>query len=94
MKAALFLALGLMALAVTGCGRSGEARPYPLSTCIVSDEKLGSMGEPYVFVHEGQEIKLCCKGCLKDFQREPEKYLAKLGPPPPPPPPAGLPAPQ
>jgi len=36
------------------------------------------MGEPYVFVHEGQQIKLCCDGCLKDFKKEPAKYLAKL----------------
>jgi hypothetical protein len=54
------------------------AKPYPLKTCIVSDEKLGEMGKPYVFVHEGQEIKLCCKDCLKDFNKEPAKYIKKL----------------
>ena len=43
-----------------------KAKPYPLKTCIVSDEKLGEMGKPYIFVHEGQEIKLCCKGCQKE----------------------------
>ncbi len=54
-------------------------KPYPLKTCIVSGEKLeGDMGKPYVFVHEGQEIKLCCKGCLKDFNKEPAKYIKKL----------------
>jgi hypothetical protein len=55
-----------------------NAKPYPLKTCIVSDEALDSMGKPYVFVHEGQEIKLCCKGCLKDFNKEPAKYLKKM----------------
>ncbi len=56
-----------------------KAKPYPLKTCIVSDEQLGGdMGKPYVFVHEGQEIKLCCKGCLKDFDKAPAKYLKKL----------------
>lgn len=55
-----------------------NAKPYPLKTCIVSDEKLGGMGDPYVFVHEGQEIKLCCKGCVKDFKKAPQKYLKKL----------------
>jgi hypothetical protein len=54
------------------------AKPYPLEKCIVSDEKLGGMGKPYVFTHEGQEIKLCCKSCLKDFNKEPAKYLKKL----------------
>ncbi len=42
---------------------TAEVKPYPLDTCVVEDEKLGSMGDPYVFVHEGQELKLCCKGC-------------------------------
>ena len=55
--------------------------PYPLSTCIVSDEPLGSMGEPHVFTHEGQEIKLCCKKCLKQFNKDPAGHLAKLGSP-------------
>lgn len=56
-----------------------KAKPYPLKTCIVSGEKLdGDMGKPYVFVHEGQEIKLCCKGCLKDFNKEPANYIKKL----------------
>ena len=55
-----------------------KAKPYPLKTCIVSGEKLGEMGKPYVFVKDGQEFKLCCKGCLKDFNKEPAKYIKKL----------------
>jgi hypothetical protein len=55
-----------------------EAKPYKPDTCIVSDEKLGEMGKPVVFVHEGQEIKLCCKSCRKDFDKDPVKYLEKL----------------
>lgn len=55
-----------------------KAKPYPLKTCVVSDEKLGEMGEPYVFTHEGKEIKLCCKSCLKDFKKDPAKYLKKI----------------
>ena len=34
------------------------AKPYPLVKCIVSDEKLGEMGKPYVFTHEGQDPDL------------------------------------
>jgi hypothetical protein len=56
-----------------------KAKPYPLKTCLVSGEKLdGDMGKPYVFVHEGQEFKLCCKGCLKDFNKEPAKFVKQL----------------
>src|SRR5262245_3936685 len=58
---------------------SKSVKPYPLKTCLVADEKLdGDMGKPYVFVEKGQEIKLCCKSCLKDFQKEPAKYLKKI----------------
>ena len=58
--------------------KEAKAKAYPLDTCIVSDEKLGSMGDPYVFTHEGQEIKLCCKSCQKDFKKTPNKFLNKL----------------
>ena len=62
-------------------GRTAEAvqtKPYQLGTCIVSDEKLGEMGKPVVFVHQSQEIKLCCKDCRKDVDKAPAKYLKKL----------------
>jgi hypothetical protein len=26
-----------------------KTKPYPLETCAVTDEKLGEMGDPYVF---------------------------------------------
>ncbi|MCP5521662.1 MAG: hypothetical protein H7A46_08950 [Verrucomicrobiales bacterium] len=55
-----------------------KVKPYPLPTCLVSDEKLGDMGKPVGFVYQGQEIRLCCKGCRKDFDKEPGKYLKKL----------------
>ena len=55
-----------------------KAKPYPLATCIVSGEKLGEMGDPFVFTHNGQEIKLCCKSCKKQFDKNPETYLKKL----------------
>ena len=56
-----------------------KPRPYPLDTCLVSGEKLGSGGmKPHVFTHEGREIKLCCKDCLKDFNKEPAKFIKKL----------------
>jgi hypothetical protein len=83
---ALLLAVGVL---LTGCGKStpsaadkaAAAKPYPLAVCVVSGEKLGSMGAPFVFVHQGQEIKLCCGGCEDDFKKEPAKFLAKLAKP-------------
>ncbi len=55
-----------------------EIKPYPLKTCVVSGEKLGEMGKPYVFTNGNREIKFCCKSCLKDFNKEPAKYIKKL----------------
>ncbi len=55
-------------------------RPYPLNTCLVSGGKLGSMGEPVIYVYEGQEIRFCCAGCISRFEKNPEKYMKKLGP--------------
>jgi hypothetical protein len=74
--AVAYLAAPLTALAADK--KATAAKPYPLDKCIVSDEKLGEMGEPFAFVHEGQEIKLCCKPCQKDFNKDPKKYLKKI----------------
>lgn len=68
----------LVATFVISCGEAAKSKPYPLTTCIVSGEKLGSMGEPIVFVHEGQEVQFCCKACKPKFEKEPAKYLAQL----------------
>jgi hypothetical protein len=55
-----------------------KAKPYTLKTCIISGDKLGEMGKPYVFEYKGREIKLCCKNCLKDFNQDPAKNVKKI----------------
>lgn len=55
------------------------ANSYLLSTCVVSGEALGSMGQTIMINHEGVEVRLCCKGCVKKFNADPAKYLEKLG---------------
>jgi YHS domain-containing protein len=52
--------------------------PDNLKTCPVSGDKLGEMGKPYVFVYQGQEVKLCCPMCKADFDKDPQKYLKKI----------------
>ena len=78
LTAVLLAGLAAGTLSARAADKDKKPKPYPLDKCVVSDEKLGSMGEPYVFTHEGQEIKMCCKGCLKDFKKEPAKYLKKI----------------
>jgi YHS domain-containing protein len=76
---AAFAAAPLASRAADADAKTGkDAKPYPLKTCVVSGETLGEMGKPYVFTHEGREVQLCCKNCLKDFNKEPAKYLKKL----------------
>lgn len=57
-----------------------KAKPYPLKTCVVSDEKIDPNGDmkPYSFVQDGQEVTLCCKGCLKDFNKDKVGFLKKV----------------
>ena len=55
-----------------------KLKPYPLKTCVVSGEKLGEMGDPYVWEYQGREIKFCCKGCIKDFKKDPAKYIKMM----------------
>jgi len=50
-------------------------KPDLLTTCPVSGDKLDEMGKPYVFVYQGQEVKLCCSNCKKDFDKDPDKYI-------------------
>ena len=72
------IAFGPMAALSDDKAKDSKPKPYPLQTCVVTDEKLGEHGKPYVFTHAGQELKLCCKGCLKDFKKEPAKYTKKI----------------
>ena len=59
-------------------GSTAGVKPYLSPACIVGGNKLGSMGTPVRLVHEGQEIKFCCKPCVKKFNANPGKYLSKL----------------
>jgi YHS domain-containing protein len=67
--------------ALAACAASAaEVKPYPSDVCIVSGNKLGSMGTPVTIVHNGQEVKFCCKPCVAKFKKDPEKYLKKIAP--------------
>ena len=46
--------------------------------CVVSGEPLGEFGDPYVVEHAGRFALTCCRGCSRDFEDDPEKYLNRL----------------
>lgn len=75
------LLLGTTSLVLADDAKPAQKpKPYTLKTCIVSGEDIGKDADmkPHVFTYQGQEVKLCCKGCLKDFNKEPAKYLKKI----------------
>ena len=67
MKKYLFIIM--LAAVFVGCEEEG--------VCIVTGNKLGSMGDPVAFEHEGQTYKVCCAPCIKKFKKNPEKFLTE-----------------
>lgn len=58
---------------------------YPMATCAVSGDQLdgGEMGKPQEYVYQepgkpDQLVRFCCKDCVKDFNKEPAKYLQTI----------------
>ncbi len=75
------LVLGMATLTSTAMAADTTNAPPKLdllTTCPVSGNKLGEMGDAYVFVYKGQEVKLCCGGCKSAFDKDPAKYIKKI----------------
>ena len=57
---------------------------YPTDVCVVSGDKLGAdMGKPQDFIYRDagkpdRLVRFCCKDCIKDFNKEPEKFLKAI----------------
>jgi len=47
--------------------------------CPVSGEPLGEMGAPVKVDVAGQQVFICCASCKEDLEKDPAKYLAKIG---------------
>ncbi len=78
LAAAMLLLLPSCASSDGAGASSSSIKRYPLATCIVTDNELGSMGPVITKVYQNQEVKFCCKPCIKKFDAEPAKFLAKL----------------
>jgi hypothetical protein len=55
-------------------------KTYPIDTCGVSGEKLGSMGDPVEFMYGHRLVRICCKGCMKSFKEDPAAFMEKVYP--------------
>lgn len=63
----------------------GARAAYPLDTCVVSGESLGLHGhgrqKDMIYREPGKPdrlVRFCCKGCIDDFNKDPEKFLKAL----------------
>lgn len=76
------LTLALLSSMLLGAGivsaTDGVPAAYPLKKCVVSGESLGEMGKPVKVTQDGTDIYLCCKSCLKDFKKDPAKFVAMV----------------
>lgn len=58
---------------------------YPIDTCVVSGESLGLHGHgkqtDMIYREPGKPdrlVRFCCKSCISDFKKDPEKFLKVL----------------
>jgi hypothetical protein len=57
----------------------GRAAVEAQEWCAIStDQRLGSMGPPLKLDITGQTVFLCCKGCQRKAEADPEKTLASV----------------
>jgi len=56
------------------------AKPATNAKCPVMGEKINPAKSPKIVVR-GREYYLCCQGCDKKLQADPDKYLEKDGTP-------------
>lgn len=45
---------------------------------VLNDNRLGAMGTPVKIVVKDEPVLLCCKGCTKKAQSNPDQTLAKV----------------
>ena len=57
---------------------SANFKPYPLESCLITDEGLESKGDTITRYYQGRELKICCKACENAFKANPDAFMAKL----------------
>lgn len=51
---------------------------YPLKTCPVSGQQLGSMGDPAEMILAGRLVRLCCPPCERQLHENPARFIAQI----------------
>ncbi|WP_337175079.1 efflux RND transporter periplasmic adaptor subunit [Paludisphaera sp.] len=63
-------------------GRLASLTVEQQERCLVTNAKLGSMGDPLPVKVAGKGLWICCAGCEAKLEGDPTKYLSKLAPAP------------
>lgn len=71
------LAVATLLLAAPIVAEDRKTDVWPLDTCVVAGEKLGSMGDPIIKMQGDREVRFCCAGCIKTLEKSPEGFLQK-----------------
>ena len=71
----------LAVLMLGGCAATGE-KPAGrgadvLVTCPVSGAKVSTARAAHVVEHKGKKYYLCCSSCKEEFEKDPDRYLAR-----------------
>ncbi len=58
-------------------------KDYPLKTCVISKEDLGTMGESTDLIYRAEGapdrlVRFCCESCIKDFKKDPAAALKRI----------------
>ena len=56
------------------------AKPVNNTVCPTCDDAIDPESR-YQAYYKGKLVNLCCEGCLKEFEKDPDKYLAKAAAP-------------
>lgn len=67
-------------IVVAKATRADEKAVAAMKTCPVSKEELDSMGGPLKVTRGEKSTFICCKGCLKAIQADPDKFFGAKAP--------------
>lgn len=71
--AAAFIGGGFTTAFAAEHKHDGPPKDYPLKTCVVSGDAFDH-DAPVKVTHKGTDVYLCCKSCVKKFNKEPAKF--------------------
>jgi len=57
---------------------AAQIADYPTKVCPVSGEPLGSMGDPIDRLYGTKLVRLCCKGCVKTYEKDSAKFAGMV----------------